>query len=101
MTDLDLHALANSPGAGKAQQALKVAGNWNQDYAADGSLNPEWDIEVTATATVHNTLTVRAPDAETALRLAREDAPEEDEDDWNADVDTICVTDAVIALDPT
>ena len=101
MTDLDLHALANSPGAGKAQQALKVAGNWNQDYAADGSLNPEWDIEVTATATVHNTLTVRAPDAETALRLAREDAPEEDEDAWTTDMGTLSVQSARVITDPT
>jgi len=101
MADLDLHALANAPGFGKAQETLQASGEWNHDYAADGSLNPEWKVEVTATAKIRATLTVRAPDAETAKRLAREDAPEEDEDDWNADVDTICVTDAVIALDPT
>ena len=100
MADLDLHSLANTPGFGKAKDAVKASGQWNNDYDEDGRPTPEWRVEVEATATVRLTMTVRAPDAETAKRIAREDAPDEDDDDWKADGDSLSVDRTTIVISP-
>lgn len=99
MLDPDLHAMANIIGFGKAKADLKAAGHWNHDIDANGQPAPEWRVEVEATATVRIVMTVRAPDAETAKRLAREDAPEEHDEDWTADAGTICVRSATVVLE--
>lgn len=100
MDNPDLHALANAPGFGKAKDAVKASGQWNHDYDEHGQPTPEWRVEVEAKATVRLTMTVRAADAETAMRLAREDASEEHDEDWMADADTLSGIRATIVSAP-
>lgn len=65
---VDLHALANLPGAGRAAEALKKAGAWNE--AGGGS--DLWRVECFGTIPFAVTLIVAADSAEQAETRAAE-----------------------------
>jgi hypothetical protein len=66
--NVDLHALANTPGAGKAAKALRDAGLY-RDVAEDG--RPVWEVRLAATLTGYYDVTVVA-DSEAAAATAAE-----------------------------
>jgi hypothetical protein len=88
--NVDLHALANTPGAGKAAEALKAAGLWKITEEEIANL-PRWDVTVSLAVSATETISVAASTKEEAGRLARRF------DDWNVDgtveqVDVMSVT---------
>lgn len=64
---IDLHELANAPGAGRAAKALKDAGLW-QERSADGL--PVWKVEVAITKIGWTHVNVAACNAEEAKEAA-------------------------------
>jgi hypothetical protein len=67
--NVDLHALANAPGAGKAAKALRDAGHW-QEIAADDL--PIWDVELTVEIEARVRVQVRASCEDGARLLAKQ-----------------------------
>jgi hypothetical protein len=76
--NVNLHELANAPGAGKAQEALRKAGHWKLT-AEDIAELPRWDVTVDLTVSATETISVAASTKEEAARLARKF------DDWDVD----------------
>jgi hypothetical protein len=76
--NVNLHELANTPGAGKAQEALRKAGHWKLTDEDVAEL-PRWDVTVDLSVSVTETISVAASTKEEAARLARKF------DDWNVD----------------
>jgi hypothetical protein len=74
----NLHELANTPGAGKAAEALKAAGLWKITAEEIANL-PRWDVTASLTVSATETISVAASSKEEAARLARRF------DDWQAD----------------
>lgn len=64
---INLHELANTPGAGKATKELQKAGHWDEDA---GKPVKEWIVEVTG----KNTYRVEARSVDEALAKGRETA---------------------------
>lgn len=77
MADINLHELANAPGAGKAAKALKAAGCW-QERSDDGL--PIWRVEVAVTKTGWLHVNVPAESSEAALKVAEKFC--RDNPDW-------------------
>ena len=75
---LDLHALANMPGAGKARRELKARGLWDETVE-EGELR-SWRATVWCTTTREETITVEAVTEEMARKKARQ-ALEDDFDE--------------------
>lgn len=71
---VDLHALANMPGAGKAEQVLRNSGHWDETkggvYTFPGM--KRWTITLTASISydAEATVTVDAEDLESATEAA-------------------------------
>lgn len=61
---VNLHELANLPGAGKAFQLLDAAG-----LIGDDPTQPEWRVELQAKMPVTAALTVRAATKDEAMRI--------------------------------
>ena len=69
MSEVDLHQLANTPGAGVAEKELRSAGHWK--IGASNAL-PEWEVAVEFTVRKRDWVPVRASSAHEAKRIARE-----------------------------
>lgn len=95
MTAPNLHELANTPGAGKARQALKEAGFWKLTEEDCAAL-PRWDVTVSLAVSATETVSVAASTEAKARRLAR------GFDDWNVDgdVEQVSILSVVLDLDP-
>lgn len=65
---VDLHELANTPGAGRVRNALRKAGLWQEDH--DGL--PLWHVRVEATRSLEAVVLVAAPTEEAAAAAVRE-----------------------------
>jgi hypothetical protein len=59
VVNVDLHELANTPGAGKAQEALRKAGCWKLT-AEDVAELPRWDVTVDLCVSATETISVAA-----------------------------------------
>lgn len=68
MSDLDIHSLANMPGAGKAQRELQAAGHWDEDAG-----QTEREFTVYYSQSISGSITVKAK-SETAARKAAVEA---------------------------
>lgn len=66
MAAVNLHELANTPGAGKAREALRKAGLWQESHDD----LPRWEVEIEATRSCTAIAIIAAPDAETARKAA-------------------------------
>ena len=63
---VDLHKLANTPGAGTARDTLRKAGCWQE---SDDDL-PLWEVEIEASRPVKAVAYIAAPDAVSAKNAA-------------------------------
>ena len=66
MSDLNPHDLINLPGAGRAEEAVRKAGAWDEGIAPDAV---DWRVTVYATVTVTQEVSVRAATEAIAKRL--------------------------------
>lgn len=76
----DLQTLADMPGAGKAAEALRKAGCW--DETAGGTVACEWRVRVTARVLSEMYVTVTARSARDALARAQDKAALASAFDW-------------------
>lgn len=70
MADIDLHQLANQPGFGAAQKALKDAGHWDE-AAAPGMKRFEIIVKARTYLTVSTEVEVTARDRAEAIKAAK------------------------------
>lgn len=82
MSSVNLHALANTPGFGKAQDALKKLGHWNEDAAPGGK---QYRVRVTAVVkTIYTKVfTVTAETQADAEEMAMGKADEDHGSGWH------------------
>lgn len=83
--DVDLHALANAPGFGKARKELARAGLWDDD---EGKPEGMYTVAVSATLTYEGTVVVDARSRTEARKIARSMV----EDDINLLEETFDIT---------
>lgn len=67
--DVDLHALANTPGAGKASKVLRDAGHWQEIASDDLKI---WNVELTVEIDARVRVQVKASCEEGARILAKQ-----------------------------
>lgn len=82
---IDLHELANMPGAGKARAALKKAGKWDEDA---GKEYLKFKVEGTVRFDVAKVISARS-EGEAAEIFAESVADEHDCDDTDVEIDNI------------
>jgi hypothetical protein len=89
MPDLNLHELANMPGYGAAQAAVRSAGFWDDTAVETGELRP-WRIRLTGTMECSKVITVTACTEEEAHEMAYDQA-QKPGFDWEIDGDPTSV----------